>query len=340
MTLGSSGGSSGARWARQLAARCLASGLVLSTAVSQAEPVVVAADAARAERLFDEGRLAMEEHSFAFACAAFAESQKLDPAPGTLVNWGVCLEAQGKIASALEAYKASLSGATPGADPDRERFVEDRMAALEPRLCRVTVTVRNAPAGVRILLDAGPLGPSQWNTPLPAEQGAHWVEVSAPGYRNWSEAFTLDSDGAVRSVEVPDLEPAGPAAPRTDSKPPRPPDPAPFSGARRVELIVAGSVLLAGAATTAYFGARAASAWDERQRNCVAHRCNATAVAASERAAAFARAADVAAVVTVAALGFGLYVVLSSTRSASPARSSLLVRGEPAGAQVQWSGEF
>src|SRR6187399_1906805 len=153
MTLGSSIASRRERGARRLPAWSAGSCLVLLVAVSRAEPV--AADAERAERLFDEGRAAMAEQRFDVACGAFAESQKLDPAAGTLVNWGACLEAQGKNASAVEAYRASLASTQPGTDGERERFVGDRIAALEPRLCSVTVAVPpKPPAGTQVLLDA------------------------------------------------------------------------------------------------------------------------------------------------------------------------------------------
>jgi len=317
---------------------CLASSLVLLASVSTAEPETT--DAQRAERLFEEGRAAMEKHSFAFACAAFAESQKLDPAAGTLVNWGACLEAQGKLASALEAYRKSLSTTEPGTDPDRARFVGERIAALEPRLCHVTVAVRGAPTGVRVLLDATPLDASRWNAPLPTDRGPHRVEVSAPGYRDWAATFTLDSDGAVQVVAVPSLARELPPPSIPPTRPVLPAAPPPSDRARRVGLAVAGGVALAAAASTVYFGVRAASAWDERQAHCPAHRCDETAVAASERAANLALAADVAGAVTVAALGVGVYFALSSAHATAPARARVVLRGGLDRAQVQWRGEF
>ena len=96
---------------------------------------------------------------------------------------------------------------------------------------------------------------------------------------------------------------------------------------------------MTGAAFTVYFGQRAASVWDQRQQHCPAHRCDAQAVAASDRAAAFARAADVAAVVTAAAVGFGLYAVLSSGPASAP-RSSVVVQSKRDRAELQWTQEF
>src|SRR5262249_46236771 len=56
--------------------------------------------AAMAEKLFDEARQLMLGHTYDEACAKFAESERLDPAAGTLLNLAVCHEAQGRTATA------------------------------------------------------------------------------------------------------------------------------------------------------------------------------------------------------------------------------------------------
>ena len=50
-----------------------------------------------ATRLFEEGRELAKQQKWAEACAKFQLSLALDPAPGTKLNLGDCLEKQNKI---------------------------------------------------------------------------------------------------------------------------------------------------------------------------------------------------------------------------------------------------
>src|SRR5262245_52850537 len=88
-----------------------------------------ARDAATAEALFRQGRQAMEAKSYAQACPKFAESQKLDPAAGTLMNLATCEEKLGKLASAWQHWKEAID-ALPAKD-DRIPFAKSRVDDLE-----------------------------------------------------------------------------------------------------------------------------------------------------------------------------------------------------------------
>src|SRR5262245_18728599 len=57
-------------------------------------------DSAAAQALFDQGRKLMESERWAEACPKLEESQRLDPAGGTLLHLALCREHEGRIATA------------------------------------------------------------------------------------------------------------------------------------------------------------------------------------------------------------------------------------------------
>src|SRR4051794_38040553 len=65
-------------------------------------------DAAAAEVLFHDAREAMKANQYALACSKFEESQRLDPAPGTLLNLAECEEKRGRLATAWQYLKHAL----------------------------------------------------------------------------------------------------------------------------------------------------------------------------------------------------------------------------------------
>lgn len=163
---------------------------------------------AAAEALFQEARRAMAAGDYATACARFAESDRLDPAAGTLLNLASCFERSGKTASAWATYREAETLARAAKRPDYVGIAEKRAAALEPKLPRVTVTVTTPTAGLEVKRDGTVVGESEWGLAIPVDPGRHVIEASAPRKRTWSTNIDVGADAGRASVTVPPLEDA------------------------------------------------------------------------------------------------------------------------------------
>lgn len=136
-------------------------------------------DPAAAAALFQEGRDAAKRGDYAAACPKLADSYRLDPAPGTLLNLADCNEHLGKLASAWQLFQQAAEHLTP--TDSRMPVAKQRIAALETRLPRLTVALSpSAPPGTRVTRDAVELGGGSLNTALPVDPGEHVVVATAP----------------------------------------------------------------------------------------------------------------------------------------------------------------
>jgi serine/threonine-protein kinase len=230
-----------------------------------------AQDKAAAEALFDQGLRLMKQNSFPEACPKLEESQRLDPAVGTLLYLGECYERVGKVASAWATFREAASLAMTSNQADRARVASGRAQELEPKLSRLSVELAPDVAridGVVVKRGNQRIEPSLYGTPLPVDPGEYKIEVSAPGYETWSTPIKVEAGGASASVRVPGLVKApesaatpGPAfktAPTTTTAPP-PPLTKPEQGLTTQQSlgIVVGAVGLVGVGIGSYFGVRA-----------------------------------------------------------------------------------
>jgi hypothetical protein len=168
--------------------------LALSVPAAASSP-----DAATAEALFLKARRAMEAGSYREACQAFAESQRIDPAAGTLMNLATCEEKVGKLASAWEHWKESLDVLAP--TDDRVVYARSRVEALEKALPHLTVDLSPADPSARVFRDDVELRPVSRGVSLPVDPGGHVVTVAAPG--RGTERFTVSiAEGQERRIEV------------------------------------------------------------------------------------------------------------------------------------------
>lgn len=155
-----------------------------------------------AEKLYDDGSKLLAADDWAGACAKFADSFALDPAPGTLLNLASCAEHDGKVALAWSRYKDARSlNADTKSDKQRaqiESFIAAAIVRLEPRIPYLTVTVSPQVPGAKLRRDGEPM---IGGTELPIDPGKHVIEVEAPGYGVTRKEITI-KEGAHDKLEI------------------------------------------------------------------------------------------------------------------------------------------
>ena len=138
------------------------------------------ADAAAAQVLFERGRQSAQRGDWAAACAAFAESQRLDPGAGTLMNWATCEARQNQLASAWQHFNEAAALLKPG--DDRAAFVNAQIRTLAPRLPRLTIRLAaSVPPDARVLRAGAELGAASLGVPTPVDPGETELLVVCPG---------------------------------------------------------------------------------------------------------------------------------------------------------------
>ena len=233
--------------------------LALAASVAHAEP----RDPARADALFRDGRDAMRQRDFESACARFAESQSLDPAPGTLLNLADCEEKLGRIVAALRHVQGALADLPPR--DERARIARDRLATLARRLAHVTLRVApGTPPSGRITRDGGDVAPAELGTPERTDPGNHvYALVLADGREHRVSVvlregehreIVLDVAPAPAPVPVPVPPAPAPSPPLASSPPALPPGPPPRPAPNHTAAYVAGGVGVVGVAVASIVG--------------------------------------------------------------------------------------
>lgn len=243
---------------------------------------------ALAEMLFFTARGLMEAGRYPEACAKFNESYSLDPAAGTLLNLAVCHQKAGKIASAWGEFRQSVADARKNNRPDREKLASDSIAAIEPDLPFLTITVPDAVRkipGLVISRNGVPLNAAAWSTELPVDPGPVEIEETAPDYKPKNLRLTIaNKQHSTIAAEPLELAPVF-----------RPPPP--FWTTKRTvgALLFVGGAAAAGVGT--YFGVQAISDVNSSNNNCKNdlagnQRCNQAGVNSMNSASTEAWVAD------------------------------------------------
>lgn len=250
-----------------------------------------ASNEAAAQALFDEGRTLMQSGKLAEACAKFAESNRLSPGAGTMLNLGACYEKNGQTASAWAIYADAASAADKANHKDWATRARARMAAIAPDLSKLTI---NVPAdakidGLAVKRDASDLGASAWGVAIPVDPGSHTIAASAPGHKPWSTTVQVGAKKDHVAVAVPVLEVDPNATTPTVVAPPPgqsnsssspPPEESSRGNAQRYIGVGVGAVGVVGIGVGAVFGLIANGKKSDAKPNCNADlsACNGTGV--------------------------------------------------------------
>ncbi|MBM4359362.1 MAG: hypothetical protein FJ096_14765 [Deltaproteobacteria bacterium] len=176
---------------------------------------------ALAEKLFGQGKQALEAGRRAEACEAFSASQAAEPSVGALLNLARCDEDAGKIATAWATYRAAATLAGQRGEAERRRGALELMSRLEARLARLTLEVSPQHAPVVVELDGQVLPSMSLGVAIPVDPGEHLVVARAPEHEAWRSAVVVQEEGSRTVVLVPPLrEMVGSGAAKPATTPP------------------------------------------------------------------------------------------------------------------------
>jgi hypothetical protein len=176
-------------------------------------------NAAIAEQLFLDGQKLMDAGHFADACKKFTDSQRLDPAIGTLMHLAACHEKAGKVATAWSEFNDVAAQAQKAGQAQREKYARDHAAALDSKLQKVIIELSHPADGTTIRLDGSTLPLGVLGTEVPLDPGDHALEVTAPGMKPWRQnKLNLGPSAVITRVQV-TLEPDVPSATPTPIPP-------------------------------------------------------------------------------------------------------------------------
>lgn len=284
-----------------------------------------AADPVTAEALFREARDAARAGDYAAACPKFAESQRLGPAVGTLLNLARCEGKLGRVATAWQHLRQVIDQLSPA--DDRLAYARAELAALELRLPRLTLVLDPAvPEDAVLVRDGVSIGRAAMGSAIPIDPGEHVIELRVADRTLRTERVTL-VEGEHRTLVL-TADPAGEPMAQPVEPTPEPADatrgafvPRPIPAERRPSgpepIATAGWIALAVGATGVSVGAVTGGFAIHRQGVMRDH-CDATVACdpegldAAESGATFAAVATFSTVLGLSAIAAGGILLLAS----------------------------
>jgi hypothetical protein len=291
---------------------------------------------ASAEALFAAGRKLMGDGKTQEACPKFADSQRLDPASGTLINLGACYEKLGRNASAWAAYQEAAALAQTMGRSDNLQIAQKRSSAIVPRLSRIVVTVASNEANLEVLRDGIAVAASEWGIPIPLDKGEHHYEASAPGFLTWKGKIQITSDGADSTIAIPALTRAPVLLARKNAPSVQPGSPSTWRS-MHTAAVASGAMGLASLGTATVFAILAKSSYSQSLDSCRTppadvNRCTPPGVEERTRALSQGNLATTAFVIGSVAAATSVVLWIAAPSRRAPSVSQLSLSGSIGGA--------
>jgi hypothetical protein len=300
-------------------------------------------DPALATELFNQARDSVKSGDHATACPKFAESQRLDPKVGTLLNLASCLDKIDDLAGALHALQQAVNLCESTKDR-RLKHARKELEKLEPRVPRLTLELASgAPEGILIKRNAVELTTAILNSPLPVNPGKHVIEVTAPGHEPRTfEIELVESEHKTQAIAPgPAIVEPEPASAPTAPEPVRdegPRDTGTSSGGSTLGWVL-GGIGVAGLAVATVTGVMILGKNSTASSHCENNLCDAEGMDAAQSGKDLIPINTVAWAVGVVGIGSGAVLLLTSGPS-SPSGESASRPSPPRGIGIQLGGTF
>lgn len=207
--------------------------IACSTAAARAQPNTAGISAesrVSAEALFDEAMRRMEAQKYTDACPMLEQSERLDPAVGTLLYLAHCYEALGRNASAWVTFRTAAAAARDSGQPDRAKIATEYAEKLKPTLSKLVIEMHSHPDGLELFRDGRQIDAELLGIPVPVDAGHHTIEARAPGFAAVTASVDVGGGAALRSVTLPALVHLGPTPGAPRVPPPQKPHPTTWPG--------------------------------------------------------------------------------------------------------------
>ncbi len=278
----------------------------------------------QAEALFHRGTELLSSGRHAEALKAFQESQALERGRGKAFLIAVCEEKVGRVLSATRHFEALQLELDP--QDERRAIVQERVAALKPRIPHLRIDLQRAEAGATVTLDGATLAADALAGDIPVDPGHHEItSTTAAGVR--TRYSVTVSEGATETVR---------SAPLPATTPSFDPQSSSFRRLGGWVGLGGGAVALGVGAATGFMALRK---HDAAESACPSHQgCSAETARDARDGRTLSIVSTTALIVGAAAATAGVYVVFLSGGSSS--RTTVGVRALPGGGALGFEGAF